>query len=223
MTIFSSRLQYALSLRGLSFADLARRTGISTALISKWNTGKVQLPNGKQLQMVADALNVNVAWLIGEDAPIDKLTALKIIAPGVLDDDDIVTFPVVGDLAAGYNHIAVEDWTGETVSFPREYLAGRPASDYFVLRIVGDSMYPLYLDGDIVLVLRQTTLERSGDVGVIIYDSDTASIKKVEFVHGEDWLRMVPINPTFPPVMVEGVDLEKCRILGVPKVLLRVI
>lgn len=30
-------------------------------------------------------------------------------------------------------------------------------------------MYPLYQDGDKVLILRQSTLNRSGDVGAIVY------------------------------------------------------
>lgn len=38
---------------------------------------------------------------------------------------------------------------------------------------------------------------------------------------GEDWLRMVPINPSHPIKKIDGVELEHCRILGIPKLLIR--
>ena len=40
---------------------------------------------------------------------------------------------------------------------------------FFVLCIKGDSMYPQYQDGDKVLILRQSTVNYSGDVGAVIY------------------------------------------------------
>ena len=133
---------------------------------------------------------------------------------------DTVTFPVIGEIAAGYNHCAVEDWSGETVEIPTYYLKGRKQDDFFVLSVKGDSMYPLYMDGDKVLILRQSTLNHSGEIGAIVYD-DYATLKKVEYVNGEDWLRMVPINPQYPPKRVEGAELEQCKVLGIPKLLIR--
>ena len=163
---------------------------------------------------LSNALNIPIEQLMGWDE-VDS----QYVQPTI--SDDIVTYPVIGEVAAGYDHIAEEDWTGETVDIPKSYLAGREKSDYFVLTVCGDSMYPLYIPGDKVLVLRQPSLDRSGQVGVILYDGDKASLKKVEYVQGEDWLRMVPINPLYPPVTIKGVDLEQCRILGVPILLIR--
>ena len=82
-------------------------------------------------------------------------------------------------------------------------------------------MYPLYQDGDKVLILRQSTLNRSGDVGAIVYDSEYATLKKVEYVQGEDWLRLIPINPNYLPKEITGSDLEQCRVLGIPTLLVR--
>ena len=82
-------------------------------------------------------------------------------------------------------------------------------------------MYPLYQEGDIVLILRQETLNASGDIGAILYDGELATLKKVKYVKGEDWMRLVPINPNFPPATIEGEDLERCRVLGIPKLLIR--
>ena len=82
-------------------------------------------------------------------------------------------------------------------------------------------MYPEYREGDKVLILKQTTLNTSGTVGAVLYDNDYATLKKVTYAPGEDWLELSPINPMYPPKRVEGADLERCRIIGIPKLLIR--
>lgn len=79
--------------------------------------------------------------------------------------------------------------------------------------------YPI--DGDKVLILRQSTLNRSGDIGAIIYGGENATLKKVEYVMGENWMKLVPLNPNYPPIMIEDYDLEQCRVLGIPWLLIR--
>ena len=135
--------------------------------------------------------------------------------------EDIVTFPVIGEMAAGYEHIALEDWDGETIDIPVQYLHGRSQKDYMVLTVKGDSMYPLYLEGDKVLVLKQSTLNRSGEIGLIRYDGEIATLKKVEYVDGENWMKLIPLNPQYPPRMIEGEDLEQCEVLGIPRLIVR--
>ena len=87
--------------------------------------------------------------------------------------------------------------------------------------ITGDSMYPAFQNGDIVLVLRQSTMNHSGEIGVISYGDDEMTIKRINYVDGEDWLKLVPLNPAYPPRRIEGVDLESCHIIGIPQVLIR--
>lgn len=200
--------------KGYSLEDVARLVGVSRQTVQKWESGRIENMRRSSVAALSNALNIPIEQLMGWDE-VDS----QYVQPTI--SDDIVTYPVIGEVAAGYDHIAEEDWTGETVDIPKSYLAGREKSDYFVLTVCGDSMYPLYIPGDKVLVLRQPSLDRSGQVGVILYDGDKASLKKVEYVQGEDWLRMVPINPLYPPVTIKGVDLEQCRILGVPILLIR--
>ena len=38
---------------------------------------------------------------------------------------------------------------------------------------------------------------------------------------GEDWLKLVPINPEYPPKTIEGEELDHCRVIGIPKLLIR--
>lgn len=82
-------------------------------------------------------------------------------------------------------------------------------------------MFPTYQDGDIVLVLIQPEMNHSGQIGVVMYDDDKATLKRVEFAPGEDWLKLSPINPQFPPVVLRGEELAHCRVCGIPKMVIR--
>lgn len=216
MTAFKDRLNEALSMRNMTAAELSRLSGIDEGTLSNYKKGKYE-PKQRKLESLAIALNVSIAWLMGADVPMEK--EYKLVPPTVTDD--VVTFPIIGEIAAGYNRIAGEDWSGDTVEVPISYLKGRPKSDYMVLKVHGDSMYPLYMDGDTVLILKQNTLGRSGDIGAIIYEDECATLKKIEFVHGEDWLRLVPLNPLYKPETIENEALEHCRVIGIPKLLIR--
>lgn len=190
--------------------------------LSQYISGKVE-PGQNKLLILGLTLDVSEAWLMGYDVPMGRSVtpANKDRCPTPNITEKTTTFPVIGDIAAGYDHIATEDWKGDTVEIPDSYLKGRDKSEFFVLRIKGDSMYPLYHDGDKVLVLKQATLNYSGEIGVVLYDDELGTLKKVEYKRGEDWMRLVPINPNYPPVMIEGQQLERCRILGIPKLLIR--
>ena len=90
-----------------------------------------------------------------------------------------------------------------------------------MLSVKGDSMYPQYMDGDKVLILKQSTMNRSGEIGAIIYDGDMATLKKIEYVDGEDWVKLIPINPEYTPKTIRNEDLEQCHVLGIPRLLVR--
>lgn len=197
---------------GLSAETVAEKLGVSPATIYRYENNDIKKFPTDILEPLAKVLRTTPAYLLGID--IDNLKSPEI-------STDTVTFPVIGSIAAGYDELAVEDWSGETVEIPISYLNGRQKEEFFVLSVHGDSMYPLYMDGDKVLVLKQSTLDRSGDIGAILYDGESATLKKVEYVTGEDWMRLVPINPEFKPHEIHGADLEECRVLGVPRLLIR--
>lgn len=192
--------------RGLSTSSAAEQIGFARSAVTRWANGAV--PHKSTLVTIADFFGVTVDELVGKER-----------TPSIAES--YVTFPILGEVAAGYDRYCESDWEGETLDVPEAWLKGRPQSDYFVLRVHGDSMYPKYEDGDIVLVLKQDTLNYSGEIGVVIYDDDKATLKQVQFVYGEDWMKLAPINPQFPPQMIIGEKLEHCRVLGIPKMLIR--
>lgn len=182
---------------------------MNKSTLSRYENG-LQEPIYTVVVNLAKLFNVSIDYLSTDE---------KYLSPNITEET--TTFPVIGEVAAGYEHIALEDWSGETVEIPNTFLRGRNKDEFFVLKVKGDSMYPQYQEGDFVLILKQTTLDRSGDIGTIVYDGECATLKKIEFVPGEDWLEMIPLNPEYKPKRIEGPDLENCKILGIPKLLIR--
>ena len=211
VAIFARNLNHQLDLRDMTQADLCERLNLSKATVSSWCAGQ-KFPRIDKIDMLAAFFGITSADLMTNGSP-------QAPAPPVAED--VIRLPILGEVAAGYEHKAIEDWEGDSIEIPRSYLRGRPVTDFFMLRVKGSSMYPQYQDGDIVLVLRQATLNRSGDIGVILYDEEQATLKKVEFVMGEDWMRLVCINPNYEPRLIENEDLEKCRVLGIPRMVIR--
>lgn len=210
-------IRYLRRNRSMTQPELADILGYkSYTTIQKWETGMAEPPL-KSVHAMAKLFGVDIDSLTKDD-----LASGFGGSPTVTDD--VVSFPVLGDVAAGYDRLAVMDDVeiGEKIDIPRSYLRGRPASDYFVLKVRGDSMWPMYLDGDKVLVLHQSTMNRSGEIGVVVYGDEAATLKKIEYTMGEDWMRLVPLNLNkYQPELIEGERLEHCRVLGIPRMVIR--
>ncbi len=209
------------------FAELCDLSNGYISMLEKGENPKTKLPITPTLPMLrklAKGLNLSINDLFTMVDDIDIVLndgELSAKFPPPTATDDFVTFPVIGEIAAGYDSIALEEWEGDTTDIPTSLLRGRNPEEYFVLRVKGDSMYPAYMEDDKVLILKQSTLNYSGQVGAVLYDGELATLKKVEFVPGEDWMKLIAINPNFPPKKIEGSELERCKVMGIPKLLIR--
>lgn len=109
---------------------------------------------------------------------------------------------------------ATPDDAYELRSIPAEWIGRRRPEDFFLATISGDSMYPQFQDGDDILCLRCSDMEVPGRIGIMLLGDGEATVKRINYKPGEDWLELVPINPEFKPKRIEGSDLEKCRVVG---------
>lgn len=215
-----NKLIAAIQNSGLSYGEIAKRTGIPKSSIHRYVQGQTKKIPIDAVRLIAEATDVSVKWIMGwEDRNETYPNNLNLPEPTITEN--YTTFPVIGEVAAGFEHQALENWEGDTVNIPDTYLKGRDKSEFFVLRVKGDSMYPEYQDGDRVLILKQPTVNYSGQVGVVIYDDELGTLKKVEYKQGESWLRLVAINPAYSPKKIENENLDHCRILGIPKLIIR--
>ena len=183
--------------------------------ISNWENDQNK-PDPDTIQNLCWALDVQPNYFFGETTKSAPLPSPRVT-------EDVVKFPIITSVAAHYDSMSFNEGgvEGDNVEIPQRYLHGRPASDYCVMRVNGDSMFPDFRDGDLVLVLLQATLNRPRDIGVIAYGDDEMTIKRIDYVPGEDWLEMIPINPHYPPKKIIDAELERCHVIGIPKLLIR--
>ena len=163
--------------KGMSQDELARLVGFkSRSSINKIEMGVNDITQSK-LIAIANALHVSPGELMGEDkevaTPIDLSSRLPNMVP-----IDARTFrvPIVGRVAAGRPIVADEEIIGY------EYIDNKYSKDgheYFGLRIVGKSMEPTIMDGDIVIVRRQNYVE-NGEIAIVLIDGEEATAKEVK-------------------------------------------
>lgn len=206
MDTIASRLRTALELRGMKQAELVELTGIGKSSISTYLRGSY-IPKQKNIYKMAKALNVNEAWLMGEDVDSTRQNAYS--EPS---DSSLVTIHYAGPVAAHFD--ATPDDAYEQRTIPAEWIGRRRPEDFFLATVSGDSMYPQFQDGDEILCLRCSDMGISGRIGIMLLGGDEATVKRIEYRPGEDWIDLIPINPEFKPRRIEGVDLEQCRVVG---------
>lgn len=124
---------------------------------------------------------------------------------------DVVSFPIVASVCAGYNGLAVEEYAEETEEIPVSMFKGYSASEVRVFRVSGESMYPRFLDGDKVLVHIQEDVD-DGEVAVVLYNGDEATLKKVNHIPGG--VELIPYNPEYQTKRITGADAKQVRIFG---------
>lgn len=190
--------------KGLSMKELGQFVGVAESTISLYENGKRQPDNDTMLRL-ADFFGVTVDYLLGRDEIKNP--------PNVYDVDGLVSYEEIGTICAGFNGTINETPTGEIIDIPLSMISGGHKEDYFVLRVQGNSMYPRLLEGDRILCRRCSSVD-SGSFAVVLYDGECATVKKVHYVNGEDWLDLIPINPEYATKRIEGADLEQCRVLG---------
>ncbi|MFI5776257.1 transcriptional repressor LexA [Nocardia sp. NPDC051570] len=133
--------------------------------------------------------------------PVDVRLFLRATAPRERDED-AVTVPVVGDIAAGTPILAAEH-TDDMLTLSRQ-MVGR--GTVFALRVRGDSMIDAAIcDGDIVVV-RQQHEAHSGDIVAAMIDEE-ATVKVYRRRGGHVYLE--PRNPAYAVI-----DGDRAVVLG---------
>ena len=70
------RLREALKIRGMRAVDLVEKTGIPKGTISYYLSGKTE-PKADRLYIIAQALDINEAWLLGYDVAMTRTVDQK--------------------------------------------------------------------------------------------------------------------------------------------------
>lgn len=163
--------------KGMSQDELARLVGFkSRSSINKIEMGVNDITQSK-LIAIANALHVSPGELMGEDEEVASPADLSSRLSNMVSiEARTFCVPIVGRVAAGRPIVADEEIIGY------EYIDNKYSKDgheYFGLRIVGKSMEPTIMDGDIVIVRRQNYVE-NGEIAIVLIDGEEATAKEVK-------------------------------------------
>lgn len=181
---FANRLNKAILLRNIKPIELSEKTGIDKSKISSYMSGRYKAKQDG-VYLLARALNVNEAWLMGLDVPMDREIKTDILG------NPVVSLPLVGTVKAGYNYLAQENWIG-TVDVETSLVGD--GKDYFALKVKGDSMAPVFIEDDIVIIKKQNDCENN-EFAVVIINGDEGTLKKIKKT--DSGIILQPLNPAY--------------------------
>lgn len=171
----------------MSQSKLAELVGYTNrSSIAKIEAGKIDLPQSK-IAEIARALQTTSSDLMGwKDKKInwtDNVIPTRI-------NRDVVSIPVLGSVPAGVPVEAIEDII-DTIEIPREWVDS--GAEFIGLRVAGTSMYPLYLDGDTVVIEIKHDCD-SGQDAIIYVNGYDATLKTV-IKNENGTITLKPRNP----------------------------
>lgn len=189
------RLKFLRINKKISQQQLADYLGVDRTMVGKYEL-KNSTPADDVLTKMASYFNVSRSFLLGIDDEGNKKHGIKI--------------PVLGRVVAG---IPIEAIT-EILDYEEitENLAA--TGDFFALVAKGDSMNPTIIDGDVLIIRKQDTVD-DGQVGIVLIDGMDATVKRIHITAGG--ITLIGDNPAvFPPHFYtnDEIDTLPVKIIG---------
>lgn len=174
--------------RKMTLEELSKEIGVSTQAIFKYENDIVTNIPLERLELLCKVLKVTPQQLISwaEETTKNHIKGVKI--------------PVLGYVAAGLPMESVEDIV-DYEEIPESMARG---GEYFGLSIKGDSMYPRILDGDVVIVKKQSTAD-SGDIVIALVNGDEGTCKQL-FKY-KDHIELKAFNPMYKPLVYSNEEI----------------
>lgn len=223
---FTDKLNYLTKLNKKKQVDLHRDLGIPKSTLTGYYKG-TSLPNPGNLQKIADYFNVVKSELDlrfrDEEPPkpipitstqtdekiintVKQLTEprkIKVLtyAENELEEqnyikEDTVVYSYVamyGSISAGTGHYIYDN------PIEQVRVQGIPPQHDLALKVSGDSMLPLFEDGEIVYI-KKTPEVLNGQIGAFILDGE-AYLKKLYNQNGK--IRLVSLNKKYPDIEIK--------------------
>ena len=205
---FASRLSQALETRGMKAADLSKKTKVAEGTISCYINGRYEAKQNR-VQVFAEALDVNPAWLMGYDVPMEAERSQPAHAPrpipkGFEPMPKMKKIPLVGSIACGTPILAQQN-IEKIVDVPENIRCD------FSLICHGDSMEGAGIhDRDVVYIRIQPEVE-NGEIAAVRIGEE-ATLKRVYYQNGT--LTLMPANAAYAPMVYTGPELNNVQIEG---------
>lgn len=179
--------------RAGSTAKLAELTGVQQVTLGRWLDGS-RKPTVAELGKVFDRLGITLH------------------EPG-LDFMQFEMIPKVEALAGAGSSLVTSGETTGLYAFRQDFLRriGVHANKCVMLDVAGESMQPLIMNGDTILVDTSQTTLKDGEIFLVTLGEELLVKRVQRTVRG--WM-LVSQNPNFAPMPVEECDLDSFVVRG---------
>ncbi len=208
------RLKEARERNKITLEEAGKKVDVHKSTVLRWENGETEKIKLPILETLADYYNVNPAWLAGFDVSMERnLNAYKVDELG----NSVIPIPILGTVKAGYDYLAQENWIG-TIDVETSLVGN--GKDYFALKVHGNSMSPVLIEDDIVIIKKQNDFE-NGDIVVAIINGDEATIKKGK--KSDSSILLQPLNTAYEPLIFTYDEMKTIpvEIVGIVKQLKR--
>ena len=161
---------------GLTNEQADKKFGLRKNTVAEWKSGALSTYMNK-LPEIADEFDVSVDWLLGR---VSHARPTPIIS-------------IVGRIQAGYPIESYEGQFGE-IYLPNDI---NPSADVFALEVVGDSMMPIVMEGDVIICERTDIIRANGKICVITVDNES-TLKKLKI--DSTGVTLIPLNPMYKEI-----------------------
>ena len=199
--MLANKLKEMRKAKGLTLENLAEKVGTSRQTIHRYENGTISNIPPEKVVLLAEALDTTPTSLMGWEAQSGEFPTFDNIIP-------ITTkrIPILGDIACGEPIYANEEYESYAVTD-----ASLDAD--FCLRAKGDSMTGArILDGDIVFIRSQSSVD-NGEIAAVII-GDEATLKRVYYYPSDEKLILSAENPKYAPLVYVGEELNQIKIIG---------
>ena len=204
---FNENIKYIRNQKNISQQELADKAGIDRSTISRIEQNEVETSIENVLKISA-ALNIPIADLVGKDLKFDNAEIINM-------DDSNIKIPIYGTIKAG---IPIETQTDiiDYIDIPTKWTKGN--KKFYGIKISGDSMFPKYQDGDIVIFEQNDDVElyNGKDVAVMINGTES-TFKKI--LVNDQGVVLQPYNTAYDIMMFtkEQVEQLPIRVVGIAR------
>lgn len=195
----------------LTLEEVGNAVGVSKSTVKKWEDGYISNMRRDKIAELAKVLQLNPVALITGNEYEDSISANDIVP-----SSDIRMIPLYESVSAGFGAVAndcVIDYIPTVMHNPYE------AAETIAIIVSGDSMYPKIEDGDTIVVHKQTSVD-SGQIAVVLIDGEDAVVKKVKY--GVDWVDLISINPEYKTRHFEKEEVNRLRVLGLVRQIIKI-
>ena len=184
--------------------ELAKKLDKDYSTIGKWENG-TRSPIMVDILKIAELFDIELKDLIQTDIIYDNAEPIL----------DTIKIAIYGSIKAGVPLESQNDIV-DYMNIPKEWSKG--GKQLFGLKLSGDSMFPKYQNGEIVIFEQTNDLEQYKNKDCAIMINHTESTFKKVLVN-EQGIVLQPYNPNYEIIMYSNEDIEKLpiTILGVAR------